>query len=158
MSFVKIPNLCGANSTVDALLAEAEKTINTHLDKMEKAAEEEVDEMLGDIKEQGKLLGKSLKAMLPELPSIPGISLQAELKALEGFVVGSAQYVEKLAALKGQFGSLIDLDAIGGADICTLANLTLPSGGTSPIKQAFDTKLSLAKEIVDTATDVPKFT
>ena len=76
------------------------------------------------------------------LPDTPNINFQAELKALQDFTVGSAQYIEKLATLKSQFGSVIDLDSLDltTVEACSLDNLTLQ--GTKIITQAKDIAMS----------------
>ena len=62
--------------------------------------------------------------------------------------------------LKSQFGNFIDLDALGdlkSIDICSLDNLSLPSGETEPIKQSADVILATTKEVVTTKAEVTKY-
>ena len=53
-------------------------------------------------------LKTSVTSMLPELPDAPNINFQSELKSLQNLQVGSAGYLNKVATLKSQFGSLVD--------------------------------------------------
>ena len=97
--------------------------------------------------------------MLPELPDIPNINMQAELKALNNLTEGSAQYVEKLATLKTQFGSAIDLDSLdlANVDICSLDNISLTSAG-EVLTQSKDVILATAGETKDTLASLGNFT
>mgnify|MGYP003309716582 CR=1 FL=1 len=75
-----------------------------------------------------------------------------QLKSLQNLQVGSAGYLNKVATLKSQFGSLVDLDALGDlskVDACSLDNLSLPSGTSTPIKQSADVILANAKEVIN---------
>ena len=78
-----------------------------------------------------------VNGMVGEINLTPNINLQSELKSLANLDIGSFGYLSKFANLKSQFGNFIDLDALGdlkSIDICSLDNLSLPSGETEPIK------------------------
>lgn len=143
MAFVKVPNLCGASALQDELLNKFDTLQTDSLNKIENALDEEASDILDNIETALTPLGKSITDMIPPLPDIPNINFQAELKALQDFSVGSIQYVEKLATLKGQFGSVIDLDSLDltTIDACSLDNLTLQ--GEKVISQSKDIIMSL---------------
>ena len=75
MADFKVPNLCGASPEFNAIQTKFESMITSALDGLESEAsalkatlDSEVNALVGD-----------LKAMLPELPALPDINLQAEL-------------------------------------------------------------------------------
>ena len=142
MAFVKVPNLCGASALQDELLNKFDTLQTDSLNKIENALDEEASDILDNIETALTPLGKSITDMIPSLPDTPNINFQAELKALQDFTVGSAQYIEKLATLKSQFGSVIDLDSLDltTVEACSLDNLTLQ--GTKIVTQAKDIAMS----------------
>ena len=142
MAIVKVPNLCGANTLQDELLSKVEDTSVEALNQIDSAIDAEASDIINSISESLTPLTKSLTDMIPALPDTPNINFQAELKALQDFTVGSAQYIEKLATLKSQFGSVIDLDSLDltTVEACSLDNLTLQ--GTKIITQAKDIAMS----------------
>ena len=101
-----------------------------------------------------------VNGMVGEINLTPNINLQSELKSLANLDIGSFGYLSKFANLKSQFGNFIDLDALGdlkSIDICSLDNLSLPSGETEPIKQSADVILATDKEVVTTKAEVTKY-
>ena len=101
-----------------------------------------------------------VNGMVGEINLTPNINLQSELKSLANLDIGSFGYLSKFANLKSQFGNFIDLDALGdlkSIDICSLDNLSLPSGETEPIKQSADVILATTKEVVTTKAEVTKY-
>jgi len=99
-------------------------------------------------------------SMIPELPEIPSINLQAELASLANLDVGSFGYLSKFASLKSQFGNLIDLDVLGdlkSIDICSLPNLELPSGAGEVITQAKSVVSAVTSEVPDFKAVVTKY-
>ena len=105
-------------------------------------------------------LKSKVTSMIPKLPDLPSTNLQAELKALNNLDIGSFGYLSKFASLKSQFGNLIDLDSLGdlkSIDICSLDNLSIPSGATEPIKQSADVILATTKEVITAKTKITKF-
>ena len=101
-----------------------------------------------------------VNGMVGEINLTPNINLQSELKSLANLDIGSFGYLSKFANLKSQFGNFIDLDALGdlkSVDICSLDNLSLPSGETEPIKQSADVILATDKEVVTTKAEVTKY-
>ena len=142
MAFVKVPNLCGANALQDELLKKTEDAITEAINNTVNASDEDASTSIDKIKEKATAQTKSITDMIPRLPDTPNINFQAELKSLQEFQTGSLQYIQKLATLKGQFGSVIDLDNLDltTVEACSLDNLTLQ--GTKVVTQAKDIAMS----------------
>ena len=156
---LKVPDLCGAGSAFDSVLTDIDGLSNEALNKIEGAIDTEASDIISDIQTKLTPLANSITGMLPELPDIPNINMQAELKALNNLTEGSAQYVEKLATLKTQFGSAIDLDSLdlANVDICSLDNISLTSAG-EVLTQSKDVILATAGETKDTLASLGNFT
>ena len=156
---IKSGDLCGASSLQGDVLGS--------FDTLKSGVTDSVTGTIGNPSDitsaiEGNLtsLKTSVTSMLPELPDAPNINFQSELKSLQNLQVGSAGYLNKVATLKSQFGSLVDLDALGDlskVDACSLDNLSLPSGTSTPIKQSADVILANAKEVVTTKPSIKKF-
>ena len=109
-------------------------------------------------------LKATVEGMIPELPSLPSLNLQAEITALSGLAAGSSAYTAKLASIGTSFGGAIStggysLDSIASAGASALAgatgslsaaipNMELPVGATEAIE--------LAKAALQPDTDVLK--
>jgi len=156
---LKVPDLCGAGSAFDSVLTDVDGLSNEALNKIEGAIDTDASDIISDIQTKLTPLANSITGMLPELPDIPNINMQAELKALNNLTEGSAQYVEKLATLKTQFGSAIDLDSLdlANVDICSLDNISLTSAG-EVLTQSKDVILATAGETKDTLASLGNFT
>jgi len=156
---LKVPDLCGAGSAFDSVLTDVDGLANEALNKIEGAIDTDASDIISDIQTKLTPLANSITGMLPELPDIPNINMQAELKALNNLTEGSAQYVEKLATLKTQFGSAIDLDSLdlANVDICSLDNISLTSAG-EVLTQSKDVILATAGETKDTLASLGNFT
>ena len=156
---LKVPDLCGAGSSFDSVLGEVDNLSNQALNKIDGAIDLDASSIIGDIETSLTPLANSITGMLPPLPDVPNINMQAELKALNNLTVGSAQYIEKLATIKTQFGSTIDLDSLdlANVDICSLDNISLSSGGEA-LTQAKDVVLATAGEAKDTLASLDNFT
>jgi hypothetical protein len=152
---LKVPDLCGAGSSFDSVLGEVDNLSNQALNKIDGAIDLDASSIIGDIETSLTPLANSITGMLPPLPDVPNINMQAELKALNNLTAGSAQYVEKFATLKTQFGSAIDLDSLdlANVDVCSLDNIPLPSGGEA-VTQAKDAKVSFVSPAVASTTSL----
>jgi hypothetical protein len=156
---LKVPDLCGAGSSFDSVLGEVDNLSNQALNKIDGAIDLDASSIIGDIETSLTPLANSITGMLPPLPDVPNINMQAELKALNNLTAGSAQYVEKFATLKTQFGGAIDLDSLdlANVDVCSLDNISLSSGGEA-VTQAKDVVLATAGETKDTLASLGNFT
>ena len=100
-------------------------------------------------------LTANVSGMIPDLPSVPDVSLQAEITELLSFNLstptGLASYTSKLSSITSSFGGALtsaglSLDSLitsatsaigGGGDLCAaVPNFKLPSGSTDAVQQA----------------------
>ena len=156
---LKVPDLCGAGSSFDSVLGEVDNLSNQALNQIDGAIDAEASDIIDSISASLTPLVNSITGMLPPLPDVPNINMQAELKALNNLTVGSAQYIEKLATIKTQFGSTIDLDSLdlANVDVCSLDNISLTSAGEA-LTQSKDVVLATAGETKDTLASLGNFT
>ena len=149
MADFKVPNLCGASPEFNAIQTKFESMITSALDGLEVDAsaikatlDTDVTALVGDI-----------KAMIPELPSLPDVNLQAQLTSLSGMSIGSGAHNTLLADVTSKFGSPLtaggfSLDSLvsdaasaitGGTDLCSaVPNFTVPAAGGEAIQKAVE--------------------
>ena len=91
--------ICGANVNFDSLLTSVTSLETDLLSGMAKDALELKTEL------EAKLAGVvgDLRSLIPELPTIPSISLQTGIQDLLNMAPGSTEYLSKLASLKVDF-------------------------------------------------------
>ncbi len=119
--FTKIPNSPGASNELDALKEKLQQVFDLVESKLEDLASNltsELDPELIDV------LAKT-RVMIPSIPSIPNINLQAEIANLAALLPSSGEYVAKLASIKTSFGAAIsaggyDLDSIVSDGVAAL--------------------------------------
>ena len=99
----KIPNLCGASTALNAIQTKFESMITSALDGLEVDASTLKATLDTDLTS----LVSKIKAMIPELPALPNINLQAQLTSLSGLTLGSAQHTALLANITTKFGSAL---------------------------------------------------
>ena len=156
---LKQDGFCGASSLQGDVLGS--------LDTLKSGLTDAVSGTIGNASDiasavEGNLTSLKTKVtgMVGELNITPSVNLQSELKLLANLDIGSFGYLSKFASLKSQFGNLIDLDALGdlkSIDICSLDNLSLPSGTTEVIKQSADVIQATTKEVITTKGEITKF-
>ena len=156
-----IPNLCGASPDFNKLMSQFDSIKGEILSGLEFDA----GTLAATLSTAFNQLETDLRAMIPQLPSLPSVNFQAEVAALSSLAVGSNAYLSKLAILQSQFGSqLPNLESVisdalssvlGGGDVCgACPNLELPAGATEAVERA---KASL-QPLKDVAgEDVSKF-
>ena len=91
--------ICGANLNFDSLLSSItslETDLLSGIAKDALALKAELEASLTS-------LVSDLRSMVPELPTIPSISLQTDIQALLGMAPNSSEYLTKLASLKTNF-------------------------------------------------------
>tara|TARA_B100000427_G_scaffold142473_1_gene118669 strand:+ start:598 stop:1218 length:621 start_codon:yes stop_codon:yes gene_type:complete len=165
MSFknkLKVPDLCGAGSSFDEALGQFDTLQTQALNEIDGAIDTEASAIIDNISAQATPLVNKIGGMLPELPDVPNINFQAELKALNNLTAGSEQYLAKAAELKSQFGGSIDdidslISDVANTDICALDNFSLSSDG-EVAKNAKDIIQGVTKEVTETLTPVTKKT
>ena len=153
MSFknkLKVPDLCGAGSLFDEALGQFDTLQTQALNQIDGAIDTEASAIIDNISTQATPLVNKIGGMLPELPDIPNINFQAELKGLNNLVAGSEQYLAKAAQLKSLFKSLINFS------FCSLDNFSLSSDGTVA-KNAKDIFQAVKKEGTETLATIKNF-
>ena len=85
MADFKIPNLCGASPEFNAIQSKFEVMMNSAIDGLEVDASALKITLDADLTS----LVVDIKVMVPELPALPNINLQAQLTSLSGLSVGS---------------------------------------------------------------------
>ena len=156
---LKQDGFCGASSLQGDVLGSLD-TLKSGLTDAVSGAVGSASDIASAVEGNLTNLKTKVTASLGELNITPNINLQSELKSLANLDVGSFGYLSKFASLKSQFGNLIDLDALGdlkSIDICSLDNLSLPSGAAEPIKQSADVIQATTKEVITTKGEVTKF-
>ena len=91
--------ICGANVNFDSLLASTTSLETDLLSGMAKDALELKTEL------EAKLtsLVSDLRSLVPELPTIPSISLQTEIQDLLNMAPGSSEYLTQLTSITANF-------------------------------------------------------
>ena len=156
---LKQDGFCGASSLQGDVLGSLD-TLKSGLTDAVSGAVGSASDIASVVEGNLTSLKTKVTASLGELNITPNINLQSELKSLANLDVGSFGYLSKFASLKSQFGNLIDLDVLGdlkSIDICSLDNLSLPSGETEVITQSADVILATTKEVITTKGEVTKF-
>ena len=155
MADFKVPNLCGASPEFNAIQTKFESMITSALDGLETEASSLKSTLDTDVT---SLVG-DLKAIIPELPALPDINLQAELTSLSGLDIGTGEYNTLLADLTSKFGSALttggfSLDSLvsdaasllgGGGSLCSgVPNFTVPAAGGDAVQKAVGVKQAAA--------------
>ena len=149
MADFKVPNLCGASPEFNAIQTKFESMITSALDGLEG----EASTLKSTLDTNVNALVRDLKAMIPELPELPDINLQAQLTSLSGLSFGSGLYNSLLADITTKFGRALttngfDLDTLvlaaaeaiaGGTDLCSVVpNFTVPAAGGDAVEKAVE--------------------
>ena len=156
---LKQDGFCGASSLQGDVLGSLD-TLKSGLTDAVSGAVGSASDIASVVEGNLTSLKTKVTASLGELNITPSVNLQSELKLLANLDVGSFGYLSKFASLKSQFGNLIDLDVLGdlkSIDICSLDNLSLPSGAAEPIKQSADVIQATTKEVITTKGEITKF-
>ena len=156
---LKQDGFCGASSLQGDVLGSLD-TLKSGLTDAVSGAVGSASDIASAVEGNLTNLKTKVTASLGELNITPNINLQSELKSLANLDIGSFGYLSKFANLKSQFGNFIDLDALGdlkSIDICSLDNLSLPSGETEVITQSADVILATTKEVITTKGEITKF-
>ena len=143
-----IPNLPGASDIYNKIASKVdsiEKDVMSKLEVDASALSSSLTTALTD-------LAAKTKNMIPEIPSLPAVNLQAEITGLAVLAPASGEYAAKLASITTSFGSAIaaggyNLDSIVSDGISSLAgdtgslaaaipNMEFPPGATEAIEVA----------------------
>ena len=86
----ELPSLCGANPQFNDVQKKMDEAINNALDKIEESASDIKAKMESDFAEAKE---KFAKLGMPELPKLPDISLQSEMKSISSIDISVGLYV-----------------------------------------------------------------
>ena len=139
----ELPNLCGAKAPFDDIQKQLSASLDNLNLNLELPAIDIVNQLELDV---SAALGKLDGLQMPELPSLPDISLGAEISGLLSIatdsVAGLAQFAAKKLELGNTFGDALsgigaDFESLlgdisGGLDICDVPNMIVPAAGGSP--------------------------
>ena len=134
-------NLEGANEKLNKALTDAKALKDSLLANHGGDA----STILASVESKVSNLVSSFADMIPELPTIPNISMQSEFATLTNFDIGTPQYQSQVANITAQFGTamkdkVLDIEILAGlvqagGDIGELLpNLQLPDGETIPVE------------------------
>ena len=163
MADFKIPNLCGASSEFNAIQNKFEAMMSSATDGLEADASTLTTTLNTDLTS----LVVDIKAMVPELPTLPNINLQAQLTSLSGLTIGSSQYNTLLADITTKFGSELtangySLDTlvsdaaaaiVGGTNLCSaVPNFEVDAAG---VNAAAEKAIAVLQAAVDSEKEKP---
>ena len=138
-------NLPGSNAKFNA----AREKLSGIKDTLKSNMEVDASTLTATLKSDLITFGDKLKTMLPELPDLPDINLQAELTSLQS-LVGSSRDTA-LASLKSKFGSGLSAQGVELDDLVSKAtdafeagkkisaeipNFTIPAAGGDVVEKA----------------------
>ena len=162
MADFKIPNLCGASPKFNAIQTKFESMMTSATDGLEVDASTLKNTLDTDV----TALVADLKAMIPELPALPDINLQAQLTSLSSLIPGSGQHKRLFADITTKFGSDLtaggfSLDTLvsdavtaitGGTNLCSaVPNFTVPAAGGGAVEKAVE----VLQAAVDSEKEIP---
>ena len=171
MADYKIPNLCGASVPFNAMQSKFDDMINTAASPAGLIADAKA--LAASLEPDVTALLDEVKNILPELPALPEVNLQAELTSLSGLSAGSFEHGTLLAEITTKFGSgltaggysidtLVDtaLDAVAGlgdVDMCGgVPNFTIPAAGGTAIEKAVGVKQADVNSVVEELSTLVK--
>ncbi len=167
MADYKIPNLCGASDPFNALQSKFDDMINTASSPAGLIADAAA--LAASLEPNVTSLLEEVESMLPKLPALPEVNLQAELTSLAGLAAGSFEHGTLLAEIATKFGTalaaggysidtLVDtaVDAVlgaGDADICGgIPNFTIPAAGGTAVEKAVGVKQADVNSLIEEAS------
>ena len=151
MADYKIPNLCGASDPFNAMQSKFDDMINTASSPAGLIADAAA--LATSLTPNVTSLLDEAKKLLPELPSLPDVNLQAELTSLSGLSAGSFEHGTLLAEITTKFGTALttggfSLDTLvsdaaaaitGGTDLCgAVPNFTVPAAGGDAVEKSVE--------------------
>ena len=110
VGFTTRPNMPGASKEMDALKEELQKVEDLVRSNLEELA----SVLIPLLETEFTDLIAITRTMIPALPSLPSINLQAEIANLAALLPQSGEYAAQLASIKDSFGSAIEA---GGYDL-----------------------------------------
>ena len=173
MADFKTADICGASPNLNSVLEKMD-SLKTSLSSSLTVSPSSLASTLSS---EVSALSSSLSGMIPELPSAPDVSLQAELTALSNIDLtlpsGLLEYRSKLDSITNQFGDSLSasgfsLDSLvsqvaplvpsisaPSVDLCSVVpNFKLPDGATEAVESAAETLMADAPGIAEKVAEV----
>ena len=174
MADFKTADICGASPNLNGVLEKMDSLKNS----LSSSLTVDPSALASTLSSEVSALSSSLSGMIPELPSAPDVSLQAELTALSNINLslpsGLLEYRSKLESITSQFGdsltsagfSLDDLvsqvapptiPSVGGLTDAVSGAVSSLTGGLSDTVSSLTGGLSGGGSSVDLCSVVPNF-
>ena len=146
MANIKVPNLCGANAEFNAVQSKFESLLSDAVDGLESAA----SSLASTLDSAATSLTTDLRDLIPEVPSLPDVSLQSLLTSLSSLTPGTSEYITLLNKIKTDFETELtaagkSLDTLvsnartqieGGGDLCSVVpNFVKAADGLTDAKE-----------------------
>jgi hypothetical protein len=156
------PNLPGSNKFFNAAMDLFSKIKDTLKSKISSLASTFISTLLSDLLD----FGDKLKTMIPELPDLPDVNLQAELTSLQS-LSGSSR-TTALASLKSKFESGLSAQGVELDDLVSKAtdafeagkkisavipNFTIPAAGGDVVEKAKEVLQADSDDIKELTSD-----
>ena len=141
-------NLPGANEAFNT----ARDKFNTIKDTLKSRMEIDASTLTSTLKSDLLDFGDKLKTMIPELPDLPDVNLQAELASLQE-LTGKARS-DALSSLESKFGSCLSAQGVELDDLVNKANDALASGKKISAEIPNFTDPAAGGDIIEKANEV----
>ena len=169
MADFKTADICGASPNLNSVLEKMDSLKNS----LSSNLTVDPSALSSTLSTEVSALSSSLSSMIPELPSVPDVSLQAELTALSNIDLtlpsGLLEYRSKLDSITNQFGdsltasgfsldslvsqvapSIPSLPGAPSVDLCSVVpNFKLPDGATEATEAAAETLMADAPGVAE---------
>ena len=173
MADFKTADICGASPNLNGVLEKMDSLKNS----LSSSLTVDPSALASTLSSEVSALSSSLSSMIPELPSVPDVSLQAELTALSNIDIslptGLLEYRSKLDSITSQFGDSLasngfSLDSLvsqvaplvpsisaPSVDLCSVVpNFKLPDGATEAVESAAETLMADAPGVAEKVAEV----
>ena len=174
MADFKTADICGASPNLNGVLEKMDSLKNS----LSSSLTVDPSALASTLSSEVSALSSSLSGMIPELPSAPDVSLQAELTALSNINLslpsGLLEYRSKLDSITNQFGdsltsagvsldnlvsqvapSIPSLPGAPSVDLCSVVpNFKLPDGATEAVESAAETLMADAPGVAEKVVEI----
>jgi len=174
MADFKTADICGASPNLNGVLEKMDSLKNS----LSSSLTVDPSALASTLSSEVSALSSSLSGMIPELPSAPDVSLQAELTSLSNIDLtlpsGLLEYRSKLDSITNQFGDSLSsagvsldnlvsqvaplipsLPGASSVDLCSVVpNFKLPDGATEATEAAAETLMADAPGIAEKVAEV----
>ena len=174
MADFKTADICGASPNLNNVLSQMDSLKNS----LSSSLTVDPSALSSTLSTEVSALSSSLSSMIPELPSAPDVSLQAELTALSNINIstpsGLLNYRSKLDSITNQFGdsltsagvsldnlvsqvapSIPSLSGGSSVDLCSVVpNFKLPDGATEATEAAAETLMADAPGVAEKVSEI----